>query len=169
MDMQVIVPEEGLKKALVVGCKTWMNKEQAITTALEEFCRWLSTSNHVAPTVEEAHAIWEAKKDFTFEPYEWVRWGASEWLRRMFLGPKLKCILEDLEVSRREFLAELGRHSTEPVMCASCPVHPKGHKWEDLRPELFSPEVLLKYLTRNDVNDGLKILAIKLFQIAQQR
>src|SRR5208337_47324 len=52
---------------------------------LEAALRWMA-ENDVSPTPEEAFEIYQLKKNFPFDPYEWIRWGASEWTRRMFLN-----------------------------------------------------------------------------------
>lgn len=51
---------------------------------LEAAIRWQS-ENPIVPNETQAHEIFQAKKDWPFDTWEWVRWGACEWQRRMYL------------------------------------------------------------------------------------
>jgi hypothetical protein len=54
---------------------------------LEAALRWLS-ENPIVPTEERAQEMWSAKQQYEghFASWEFVRWGACEWQRRMFLA-----------------------------------------------------------------------------------
>jgi hypothetical protein len=57
-----------------------------VMKCLEAAMLWLA-EHPIVPTEEQALNMW-MKKKLPFEQWEWVRWGASEWQRRMFAAPE---------------------------------------------------------------------------------
>ena len=95
---------------------------------LEAALLWLSTDNGVSPTMEESRAMWETKKRFPFEPFEWVRWGASEWVRSMFF---MRSMPDDQEMTvydcldcRRSWRQQLRENVESCVYCQSVNTKP---------------------------------------------
>jgi len=56
---------------------------------LKAAVRWMA-NNPLVPSDESAQQMLAAKDHFvgSFEPVEWIRWGGTEWQRRMFLAPE---------------------------------------------------------------------------------
>jgi hypothetical protein len=45
------------------------------------------SENPIVPSEADVVAMVLAKEQFRFDKYEWVRWAATEWQRRMFADP----------------------------------------------------------------------------------
>lgn len=96
IEKKIVVPG-GMLDAALPFCDNQMH------SALEAALRWLS-ENPIAPNDEQVGRMWCAKNKLPFEGTDWVRWGASEWQRRMFLAPEpevpeaVKNLLWDEEV-----------------------------------------------------------------------
>jgi hypothetical protein len=76
---------------------------------LEVALKWLS-ENPIVPTDEQSAAMVKNKEGFPFESYEWVRWGATEWQRRMFLAP-----IEEVPEEVKDLLVK-GKATTAMIM-----------------------------------------------------
>ena len=80
---KIVVPEGMLKAATPV----YINDIALVGSILQAALLWLS-ENPMVPTMKQAREIFMLKAGFDFDLHEWVRWGACEWQRRMFLAPE---------------------------------------------------------------------------------
>jgi len=87
MEKKIVVPEGMLKaateKAFYPGRYYTPGDIESITKILETALRWLS-QNPIVPDEKQTLAMVKGKEGFPFDSWEWVRWGACEWQRRMF-------------------------------------------------------------------------------------
>jgi len=72
---------------LKAACRVGTTVASEAGPILEAALLWLS-ENPIVPTDEQSLAVVGLKRAFPFDAHEWVRWGAVEWQRRMFLAPE---------------------------------------------------------------------------------
>lgn len=94
-DKRYVVPEGMLKAA--EAASEYVSYEPAahrmrfgslvVISILEAVLRWLA-ENPIVPSESQAFSMAVDKDKFPFDKWEWVRWGACEWQRRMFLAPE---------------------------------------------------------------------------------
>lgn len=94
-EKKYVVPEPMVKAAVDALAKKWgytadvdlgQNHLDYCRSAVEAAVKWLA-ENPLVPDEEQTVAMAQAKARFPFDAWEWVRWGATEWQRRMFLAP----------------------------------------------------------------------------------
>ncbi len=94
---KIVVPEGMLQAAWErVGAKMkeYVGEGKGNTIAelhvarlsVEAALEWLS-EHPITPDEQQAYAMAQEKSRFPFDAWEWTRWGAVEWQRRMFLAP----------------------------------------------------------------------------------
>jgi hypothetical protein len=98
-EKKIVVPK-GMLKAAGLSTDGIDPEGYFIYTAIEAALRWLS-ENPIVPSDEQVGEMLAAKSQFYghFVPADWIRWGATDWQRRMFLAlepevPGLDDVLE---------------------------------------------------------------------------
>lgn len=86
-EKRYVVPEGMLKAAHEILSP--MASSTHISFALASTLSWLS-ENPIVPSDDRIGEMLAAKNHFIghFDPTDWIRWGAAEWQRRMFLAPE---------------------------------------------------------------------------------
>lgn len=82
-DKKIVVPDGMLKAASKGDPLDAEELREPLRLALE----WLS-EHPIVPSEEDCRSLVIKKAGYDFEIWEWARWGASEWQRRMFLDPE---------------------------------------------------------------------------------
>lgn len=117
--MKKIVIPEGMLEAVY---KELQGQQWQPGSILEVGLRWLS-EHPIVPDDKSIVEIAIAKERFTefFERTDWIRWGATEWQRRMFIAPEPELISPNSGVERP---IDLSFQCPQDESCALKEPHP---------------------------------------------